>query len=113
MIQLVIIILLTSLQPENIPLIDPNKRNLVAEVSIKEPKVYGDGDKTICVVDCGLKCNQLRCFLDRGLRVKVVPWNYDFVSDDKWDGLFLSNGPGDPTMCDITIENIRKVRCVV
>jgi carbamoyl-phosphate synthase small subunit len=36
-----------------------------------------------------------------------VPWDYDFTRE-RWDGLFISNGPGDPTMCSATIENIRK-----
>jgi carbamoylphosphate synthase large subunit/anthranilate/para-aminobenzoate synthase component II len=38
----------------------------------------------------------------------VVPWDYDFT-EEKFDGLFLSNGPGDPTKCQKTIDNIRKV----
>lgn len=60
------------------------------------------------MIDCGLKYNQLRCFLKRGARVDVVPWNYD-LNTIEYHGLFLSNGPGDPSMCQITIENIRKV----
>lgn len=87
---------------------DPNKRNLVAEVSQPVPKTYNpDGHPRICVVDCGLKYNQLRCLLKRGARVDVVPWNYDFKTAE-YDGLFLSNGPGDPNMCQVTIENIRE-----
>lgn len=67
-----------------------------------------NGYPRICVVDCGLKYNQLRCLLRRGARVDVVPWNYDFGIAE-YDGLFLSNGPGDPSMCQVTIENIRLV----
>jgi len=40
--------------------------------------------------------------------VNVVPWNYDFKTVE-YDGLFLSNGPGDPSMCQVIIENIREV----
>ncbi len=36
-----------------------------------------------------------------------VPWNHDF-NKEEYDGLFLTNGPGNPKMCDITINNIRK-----
>lgn len=43
-----------------------------------------------------------------GLRVTVVPWDYDFTQDH-FDGLFLSNGPGDPTMCAKTVEHVRYV----
>lgn len=60
------------------------------------------------MVDCGLKYNQLRCLLRRGARVDVVPWNYDLDAAE-YDGLFLSNGPGDPSICEVTVENIRKV----
>lgn len=63
----------------------------------------------ICVVDCGMKFNQLRCFLKRGAEVEVVPWNHPFDDDSKYDGLFISNGPGDPQMCTETIANLRKL----
>ena len=36
-----------------------------------------------------------------------MPWDYDF-SKEEYDGLFISNGPGDPIKCDITIQNISK-----
>jgi carbamoyl-phosphate synthase/aspartate carbamoyltransferase/dihydroorotase len=62
----------------------------------------------ICVVDCGLKYNQLRCFLMRGARLDVVPWDHA-LNPEEFDGLFLSNGPGDPAVCGVTVDNIRKV----
>ena len=98
-----------NFQADEVQLVDPNKANLVAEVSTKQVKNYGTGDTTIMLVDCGMKFNQIRCFLSRGVTVKVVPWNYDFVSDRNYDGLFLSNGPGDPTMCAPTIKNLKKL----
>ncbi|XP_031835973.1 carbamoyl-phosphate synthetase 2, aspartate transcarbamylase, and dihydroorotase rudimentary [Nomia melanderi] len=95
--------------PLNPPIADPNKRNLVAEVVQPEKKTYNpDGHPRVCVVDCGLKYNQIRCLLGRGARVDVVPWNYD-LRKVEYDGLFLSNGPGDPSMCEITVRNIRSV----
>lgn len=72
------------------------------------PTYNSNGYPRICVVDCGLKYNQLRCLLRRGARVDVVPWNYDLGAAE-YDGLFLSNGPGDPSMCEVTVENIRMV----
>ena len=56
----------------------------------------------------GLKFNQLRCFISRGIEVLVVPWNYDFpnlVGND-YDGLFISNGPGDPALLAPTADNV-------
>ena len=87
---------------------DPDKRNLVAEVSIKEPIVYGEGSPTIMVVDCGIKNNIIRCFLKRGAKVIRVPWDYPFHNGEyKYDGLFVSNGPGDPKLCKQTIDNLK------
>lgn len=66
------------------------------------------GSPRICAIDCGLKYNQIRCLLARGARVDVVPWNHKLNAND-YDGLFLSNGPGDPKMCKATISNIKAV----
>lgn len=88
---------------------DQNQRNLVNEVSVKETITYNaSGSPRICVVDCGLKLNQLRCFIKRGARVDVVPWDHELNCKD-FDGLFLSNGPGDPVMCQKTVKNIQNV----
>ncbi|VEN47545.1 unnamed protein product [Callosobruchus maculatus] len=90
-------------------MVDPNIRNLVMDVSTEVPKTYNPkGSPRICAVDCGLKYNQLRCFINRGARVDLVPWNHKLNIND-YDGLFLSNGPGNPEMCKETIENIRAV----
>lgn len=90
---------------------DPNTKNLVAEVSTKEVKVYGKGNSLkILAVDCGMKYNIIRNLVIRDAEVTVVPWDYDIADNmSKYDGLFLSNGPGDPTMCVKTIEELRKV----
>jgi len=85
---------------------DPNQRNLVAEVSIKEPIVYEKGRKRIVMVDCGVKNNIIRAFLSRGITVIRCPWDYNFL-DEKSDGVILSNGPGDPKVCTATIEHVR------
>jgi carbamoyl-phosphate synthase small subunit len=74
---------------------DPATENLVDVVSRKEPVTYGEGDVRIAVVDCGVKNNILRCLLKRGVSVTVVPWDTD-LSTLEYDGLLLSNGPGDP-----------------
>ena len=36
----------------------------------------------------------------------VVPWNWD-IKKERYDGLFISNGPGDPAMCEETVNNLR------
>lgn len=92
---------------EDIPFYDPNKDNLVAQVSTKDVREYGHGKYKVVLVDCGMKNNILRCLLKHDVTIKRVPWNYDFTQEE-YDGLFLSNGPGDPTMCAPVIEHLRK-----
>ncbi|MET4076852.1 carbamoyl-phosphate synthase small subunit [Hymenobacter sp. UYCo722] len=58
-------------------------------------------------MDCGTKTNIIRCFLERDVELIRVPWDYDFTTLD-YDGLFLSNGPGDPKMCAATIRHLQK-----
>lgn len=96
-----------EVEGETIDFNDPNKENLVAQVSISEKKTYGNGKHKITLVDTGAKYNILRCLLKRDTTVTVVPWDYDFTQDD-YDGVMLSNGPGDPEMATKTVENIKK-----
>ncbi|CAI5756041.1 unnamed protein product [Candida verbasci] len=100
---------------------DPNVKNLVSKVSTKEPILYSPINKDelkinsktgkpirIVSVDVGMKYNQIRCFVRRGVELLVVPWDYDFTKEE-YDGLFISNGPGDPAVMDKTVERLRKV----
>ena len=63
--------------------------------------------KRVVLLDCGVKANIIRSLLNRNLTVVRVPWNYDFNGLD-YDGLFLSNGPGDPDTCEAAVRNIRE-----
>jgi carbamoyl-phosphate synthase small subunit len=83
--------------------------NFVDEVSCKEIIAYNEGKdrKRVVLVDCGVKHNIIRCLLKRDLTVIRVPWDYDF-NGMAYDGLFISNGPGDPDTCDAAVRNIRK-----
>ncbi|MFH1781450.1 MAG: glutamine-hydrolyzing carbamoyl-phosphate synthase small subunit [Patescibacteria group bacterium] len=86
---------------------DPNERNLAKEVSIKKPKDYGKRGKKIILVDCGVKENIIRELLKRKVRIKRVPWDYDY-SNEEYEGVFISSGPGDPEKCEDTIFYARK-----
>ena len=87
--------------------VDPNKDNLVAKVSPKKRKEYGTGKKRIVLVDCGAKENIARSLMQNDTTVIRVPWDYDFTQE-KYDGIVLSNGPGDPTAVKETVENVKK-----
>jgi carbamoyl-phosphate synthase small subunit len=86
---------------------DPNVENLVDLVSIKEKTIYGTGKHKIMLVDCGVKFNIIRSLLKYDTTVIRVPWDYDY-SNEEYDGLFISNGPGDPAICAPAIEQIKK-----
>lgn len=94
---------------QDVDLYDPNVDNLVAEVSVKKPVTYKRGPKRIVMIDCGVKNNTLRNFLKHDITVYRVPWNYDFLAEkEPFDGLFISNGPGDPAMLTEVIATIKK-----
>jgi len=91
--------------------VDPNVKDLVSEVSPRQiTEITGLGgdspsSPTVVVVDCGCKTNILRSLLLRGLNVVRVPHDYYFLDID-FDGVLISNGPGDPRMCPETVRNI-------
>ncbi|MGC9343094.1 MAG: glutamine-hydrolyzing carbamoyl-phosphate synthase small subunit [Bacteroidales bacterium] len=92
---------------EDLDFYDPNQDNLVSMVCTNEKQVYGNGKYKILLVDCGVKYNIIRYLLERDTTVIMVPWDYNFFKEE-YDGLFISNGPGDPKKCDITIDNLNK-----
>jgi carbamoyl-phosphate synthase small subunit len=91
---------------KDIDLYDPSQENLVAQVSISHKEIYGNGKYRIILLDCGVKYNIIRDLLQRDTTVIRVPWDYDFLNDH-YDGLFITNGPGDPKQCKTTIENLK------
>ncbi|ESP03191.1 hypothetical protein LOTGIDRAFT_137874, partial [Lottia gigantea] len=92
-----------------IPFDDPNIRNLIEEVSTKEIQYFGKGNPIkIIALDCGIKHNMLRSLIMRGAEVKLVPWNYDFTTES-YDGLFISNGPGNPELATEAIQHVKVV----
>ena len=107
----------------DIPFYNPDAENLVARVSTKQVTTqkasdYGRGDPcgrpgpvTIALVDCGAKRNIERSLLARNVRVVTVPWDYDLFMptvDFAFDGILISNGPGNPKTVQQTIATIRR-----
>jgi carbamoyl-phosphate synthase small subunit len=85
-----------------------DNQDLVALVSTKEPYLLGKGAKHIVAFDYGIKRTILR-HLTRDATVMVVPANTpaEAVLDRAPDGVFLSNGPGDPAAVTYAVENIQ------
>jgi len=92
---------------------DPNLDNLVEMVSTEKviEKAGKKGAKTILLIDCGAKRNIQRALFKRGINVITVPWDFDPFSHPKikFDGVLISNGPGDPKMAKKTIKTIEKI----
>ena len=92
---------------------DPNLRNLASEVSTKVVKKFipKDSKGKVVVIDLGVKYNILRNLVNRGLEVILVPHNYSYEKIMKFspDGVFISNGPGDPAMYKSAIEVSRNL----
>ena len=93
---------------DDIDFYDPNKDNLVKQVSIPSPAVYNKpGKSRIIVIDCGVKHNIIRSLIQRDCRVIRVPCDYDFFQET-FDAVVISNGPGDPKMCQETIGLVKR-----
>lgn len=95
----------------DIPFYNPDEENLVARVSTKRVLQQSMGDTTIALIDCGAKRNIARSLLARNARVITVPWDYDLFAptvDFAFDGIMISNGPGNPKMAQQTIATIQK-----
>lgn len=86
---------------------DPNTQNLVATVSVPEPISYGTDGPRVVLVDTGCKTSIVRGLVRSGTRVLRVPWDHDFF-EEEFDGIFLSNGPGDPKLVETTIGHVRR-----
>ena len=93
---------------DDIGFYDPNRENLIEKVSVKEPVIYNEKGKwRIVLIDCGVKLNIIRSLVQRDCCVIRIPSRWDFF-DRTFDGVLVSNGPGDPKMCPETIALIRK-----
>jgi carbamoyl-phosphate synthase small subunit len=98
-------------------------RDLCGQVSCKEPYVWEEGTydldtaafkkpaikSHVVAIDSGCKKNIFRKLADRGLKVTIVPVSSsaDEIMAHKPDGIFLSNGPGDPSAVNYAVETIR------
>ena len=87
---------------------DPNLRHLASEVSTKEVKIFSQPNPIgkVVVLDMGIKLNILRNLAQRRIEIIVVPYNYSFdqIMEYQPNGVFVSNGPGDPAMYKGAIE---------
>ena len=72
---------------------------------------HGESDFRVAVLDFGIKKNILRILVDQGYELKIFPakTSCQEILDFKPNGVFLSNGPGDPEPCIYAIETIKEL----
>lgn len=86
----------------------PHDHQSTIFVSIDEPIIYNPGaSKTMILVDCGAKENIVRSFANFPITIKRVPYDYDYIGED-YDGILISNGPGNPEDYVETINILKK-----
>ncbi|MEG9193852.1 MAG: glutamine-hydrolyzing carbamoyl-phosphate synthase small subunit [Candidatus Methanoglobus sp.] len=86
--------------------------DLVDKVCVKEPRrLEAKGKFEVVLIDCGVKMSIVRQLLKRGINLTLVPYNYpaDKILEMNPDGVFISNGPGDPARVKETIGTIRRL----
>ena len=87
--------------------------DLAKEVTCKESFEWGKkiGDYKVAVIDYGIKYNILRLLEEQGFHLTIFPANVslDEIISFNPDGIFLSNGPGDPSAVSYSIETVKKI----
>jgi len=86
---------------------DPNRVDIVSEVCVQKPGHFGSGRKRVVLVDCGVKLSIRRELVKRGVEVLQVPSGYDYTGE-QFDGILVSNGPGNPEQCAPTVAVLRR-----
>jgi carbamoyl-phosphate synthase small subunit len=97
-----------DVSPKEIKVFYPGKSGGLADGRADGSNAAPGGERPlrIALVDCGAKANIFRCLFARNVEIVRVPWDHD-LSGVEYDGLFLSNGPGDPKACGRTIAMTR------
>ena len=88
-----------------------NSEQFMEVVSTKQERVYGEGDKSVVVIDTGAKNAILRNVRELGYKAILLPWNttYEKIMSYNPKGVILSSGPGDPQKCPDTIDTAKKL----
>ncbi len=87
--------------------VESDKLNNVEKVSTKKVGTYGNGKHKVVLVDCGAKNSIIKRLIHRDVTVTIVPWNHNYLEMD-YDGLVISNGPGDPGILTPAIDNLTR-----
>ena len=88
-------------------------KDAVSRVSCQSPwhVLNQNNNYHVVAIDCGMKQNIVRSLVKRGCQVTIVPWNTsaDVIESYHPDGIFISNGPGNPTDVPETIKTVKQL----
>jgi len=85
--------------------------NLVPEVCTDKPIILGNGKKTVVLIDCGVKKSIVNQLIKKNVNLVIVPYdsNYKDILEYNPNGVFISNGPGDPSILKETINTVKNL----
>lgn len=88
-----------------------NSEKFMNKVSTKQEQIFGDGEKSLIIIDTGAKNAILRNAINLGYKVVKLPWNvsYEKIKSYNPSGVIISNGPGDPQNCPDTIQTAKNL----
>ncbi|MGD9569581.1 MAG: carbamoyl phosphate synthase small subunit [Sedimentibacter sp.] len=86
-----------------------SNKKAVQEVTAKEIKTIGEGNIHVGIMDFGIKNNIINSFLGKGCKITIFPafTEVEKILSYNLDGVFLSNGPGDPADLSVIINNVK------
>ena len=106
-------LVMDELEPPMMSKFDYDSYNFMPEVSISEPRFYGNknNDLKVVLIDTGTKYSIIRNLLKLGFTVVRLPWNSTINEILSYNpaGVVISNGPGDPIVCRETISTASKI----
>lgn len=93
---------------EKVDYYNPDIEDLISKVTVQKVEKYGTGKKRVLLIDCGCKKSILTNLIQRKISVLRVPYNYDVDKED-YDGVLLSNGPGNPVVYKQLVDSVKKL----
>ncbi len=97
---------------KNINFYNPDNENLVSKVSPIKTKIHSpkvNSRRRVLLIDCGAKRNIQNALLERNVSVIQIPWDASIQELPPFDGVVISNGPGNPKLVKETIQLVQQL----
>lgn len=97
-----------EIEKQKVEYYNPDIENLISKVTVQQVEQHGSGKKRILLIDCGCKNSILKELINRNVSVLRVPYDYNVDKED-YDGVLLSNGPGNPIVYKQLVASAKKL----